>query len=189
MMFISSAKSQKQVKYPDIFFGVFNTFALPNLLTMMISRFILIIVACSLLALPSCRNRADNGDLPADVVSNPNTASGKPDMSALPVISFEKDFHDFGKLRSGEKVTYSFKFRNTGKNLLVISSVTSSCGCTISDYPRQPIKPGESNTIDVSFDSEGRQGLQNKTVTVFSNTQPATSQLRIKAIVVRPEDI
>jgi len=155
---------------------------------MLIFRFILILLAGCLLTISSCRNREETGDLPADVVSNPNTASGKPDKSAIPVISFEKDFHDFGKLRTGEKVTYSFKFKNTGKNLLVISSVTSTCGCTITDFPRQPIKPGESNTIDVSFDSEGRRGLQNKSVTVFSNTQPASSQLRISANVIRPED-
>jgi hypothetical protein len=107
----------------------------------------------------------------------------------MPAITFEKDFHDFGNLRSGEKVTFFFKFKNTGKSLLVISDVTTSCGCTISNYPKQPIKPGEESTVDVSFDSEGRHGIQNKTITVLSNTQPPTTTLRIKAIVVEPDDL
>jgi hypothetical protein len=130
-----------------------------------------------------------NNDLPANVVRNPNSASGKSDPGAMPAITFEKDFHDFGNLRSGEKVTFFFKFKNTGKSLLVISDVTTSCGCTISNYPKQPIKPGEEGTVDVSFDSEGRHGIQNKTITVLSNTQPPTTTLRIKANVVEPDDL
>jgi len=134
----------------------------------------------------SCGSKTQNTDLPADVVSNPNTASGKADMNKLPVISFEKDFHDFGKLFSGEQVSYSFKFKNTGKSLLLISNVVTSCGCTVSSYPKQPIKAGESGTIDVSFDSQGKHGLQTKTVTVQSNTQPPSTVLRIQSMVVEP---
>jgi len=137
----------------------------------------------------SCSNSGNDADLPADIVRNPNSASGKGDKSELPVITFEKDFHDFGNLRTGERVRYSFKFRNTGKTLLVISSVTSSCGCTVSDFPRQPIKPGDGGTIDVSFNSEGRRGIQNKSVTVFSNTQPPTTMLRIKAMINDPDNL
>jgi len=128
-------------------------------------------------------------DLPADVVTNPNSAGASYDKNALPILSFEKDFHDFGKLISGEQVTYSFKFKNTGKSLLIISNVSTSCGCTVSSFPKQPIKPGEGATIDVSFDSEGRHGLQSKTITVFSNTQPPNTTLRIQSQVVEAEDI
>jgi hypothetical protein len=149
---------------------------------------ILLCIFC-IAILMSCSQKGEDKDIPAGVVSNPNSASGKGDMKDLPVITFEKDFHDFGSLVSGEKVTYSFKFKNTGKELLVISNVSTSCGCTVSDYPRQPIKPGEGATIDVSYDSEGKHGLQNKTITVFSNTQPPTNILRIKASVVEPEDV
>jgi len=148
---------------------------------------LLLIIACVAFSLLSCSQKGGKDDIPADVVNNPNSANGIGDMKSLPVITFEKDFHDFGNLNSGEKVTYSFKFKNTGKSLLVISNVSTSCGCTVSDYPRQPIKPGEGSTIDVSFDSEGRHGFQNKTITVFSNTQPPTNLLRIKASVVEPE--
>lgn len=136
----------------------------------------------------SCSNR-NNQDLPGSVVNNPKSADGTYDKNALPVITFEKDFHDFGRLISGEQVTYSFKFKNSGKSLLVISDVSTSCGCTVSSFPKQPIKPGESSTIDVSFDSANRHGLQTKTVTVFANTQPPTATLRIQSNVVEPEDI
>jgi hypothetical protein len=136
----------------------------------------------------SCRSGNKSDDLPASVVTNPNSASGNK-LDALPVISFEKDFHDFGKLISGEQVTYAFKFKNSGKSLLLISNVSTSCGCTVSSFPKQPVKPGEGATIDVSFDSEGRHGLQTKSITVFSNTQPPTTTLRIQSQVVEPEDI
>jgi len=137
----------------------------------------------------SCNAHSDKNDLPAGVVTNPNSADGTYDKDALPVISFEKDFHDFERLVSGEQVTYAFKFKNTGKSLLIVSNVSTSCGCTVSSFPRQPIKPGEGASIDVSFDSSGRHGLQTKTVTVFCNTQPPTTTLRIKALVVEPEDL
>lgn len=136
-----------------------------------------------------CKSNTQNQDIPGSVIYNPKSAEGTVDQSKLPVIEFEKDFHDFGKLVSGDRVRYSFKFRNTGKTLLVISSVSTSCGCTVSDYPREPVKPGEGGTVDVSFDSEGRHGLQNKTVTVFSNTQPPTTTLRIQATVVESKDL
>jgi hypothetical protein len=137
----------------------------------------------------SCQSGNNSTDLPAGVVTNPNSADGTVDKDALPVISFEKDFHDFGKLIPGEQVTYSFKFKNTGKSLLIIANVSTSCGCTVSSFPKQPVKPGEGATIDVSFDSKDRHGLQTKTITVFSNTQPPSTTLRIQSMVVEPKDI
>ncbi len=120
-----------------------------------------------------------------------NTATGTADSAAapqskenMPVISFEEDTHDFGKLTAGEKVTYAFKFKNTGKSVLIISNVSTSCGCTVSSYPKKPIQPGETATVDVSFDSEGKQGFQSKSITVNTNADPATAYLHIKAQVV-----
>ncbi len=137
----------------------------------------------------SCGRRNGNTDLPGSIVTNPNSADGKSTAGGLPVISFEKDFHDFGKLISGEQVTYAFKFKNTGNSLLLISSVSTSCGCTVSSFPKQPIKPGEGATIDVSFDSQGKHGIQTKTVTVFANTQPPTTTLRIQSMVYEADEI
>ncbi|HAH57481.1 MAG TPA: DUF1573 domain-containing protein [Bacteroidales bacterium] len=106
----------------------------------------------------------------------------------MPFMEFEQDFHDFGKLIQGEKVSYGFKFTNTGKTDLIISKVSSSCGCTVPDYPKTPIRPGETKKIDVKFDTENRRGFQNKTVTIVSNAQPSTKVIRIKAQIVLPEE-
>ena len=111
------------------------------------------------------------------------------DKDNLPQISFEEDFHDFGKIKSGEKLTYAFKFKNTGKSVLIISNVSTSCGCTISAYPKQPIQPGEESSVDVSFDSSGRHGLQTKSITVYTNTFPTLTLLRIQSLIVESEDI
>lgn len=149
--------------------------------------FVAILVMFGLVS--SCSSRSGKeAEIPANIVDNPNTASGKTDPENLPKIEFEKDFHDFGKIIQGEKVTFAFKFKNTGKAMLLISTVSTSCGCTVSDYPKEPVKPGESGKIDVSFDSEGKRGPQNKTITVFANTQPNSAILRIQTMVMLPED-
>lgn len=126
-----------------------------------------------------------NKKLPGDVVSNPKTAEGA-EVNNLPVIEFVKDLHDFGKVIEGEKVSFGFRFKNTGKSDLVIAQVNSSCGCTVPGFPKTPIKPGEENVISVMFDSAGRKGVQNKTITVVTNCQPSNTVLRIKAMVIVP---
>ena len=128
---------------------------------------------------------SDSGKIPADVVNNPVSAKGNSEND-LPVIAFDKQEHDFGKLIQGEKVTYNFKFKNTGKTDLLISQVHSSCGCTVPDFPEEPIEPGKSGMIKVTFDSEGRSGIQNKAVTIVSNCQPNQTILKIKAKVINP---
>lgn len=149
----------------------------------------LLIIACAF-SLSSCNpKQSDKNLLPSDIVKNPNSASGINNADKMPVLEFESDFHDFGRVIQGEKVSFGFKFTNTGKSDLIISGVSSSCGCTVPDFPKTPIKPGNSHKIDVKFDSEGRRGYQNKTVTISSNTQPSTRVIRIKAEIVLPEEI
>ena len=126
--------------------------------------------------------------VPASVVNIPNSASGNNDQSVLPVMKFTLVEHDFGKIIQGEKVSYSFKFKNTGNSDLVIAKVSATCGCTASDYPRDPVRPGEEGVIEVSFDSSGKQGFQSKDLTIAANTQPSNTTLTIKAIVIIPEN-
>lgn len=128
----------------------------------------------------------DEESLSTDVVINPNTANGNPDQGSLPVIQFEETEHDFGRIIEGETVSFSFKFTNTGKTDLIIAEVSSSCGCTVPSYPKTPIRPGETGTIKVAFNSNGRRGYQNKNVVVISNTQPNATVIKIKAQVVNP---
>lgn len=147
--------------------------------------FLLLIVLLPVIFLSCNRSRDNNQLLPSDIVKNPNTASGNKDTN-MPVIEFERDMYDFGRILQGEKVSFGFKFKNSGKADLIISQVSSSCGCTVGSYPKEPIKPGESGKIEVKFDSEGRRGFQSKTVTVLSNSHPSASILRIKSQVVLP---
>lgn len=129
---------------------------------------------------------SDQAPLSADVVSNPNTASGEGDSTNLPILRFEETEHDFTRIIEGQTVSFGFKFKNTGKTDLVIADVSTSCGCTVPSYPKTPIGPGEEGVIKVAFNSQGRRGFQAKNVVVVANTQPNTTLLRIKAQVVAP---
>lgn len=140
----------------------------------------------SFLVLSGCNPGGQNGKetIPADLVNNPNSASGKVDKGSLPVIQFEDTEHDFGRIIEGESVSYNFNFKNTGKSDLIIAEVSTSCGCTVPSYPKTPIRPGESGVVKVAFNSNGKRGYQSKNVLVVSNTQPNTTEIRIKAQVV-----
>lgn len=139
--------------------------------------------AITVFLLASCGN--NNGSLPTDIVNNPKSADKQGKSHAE--ITFEKAEHDFGRLLQGEIVSYSFKFTNTGNAPLVISAVNKSCGCTASEYTKEPIAPGEGGQIKITYDSNGHSGIQSKTITVVTNTNPAATALRIKAEVVKPD--
>jgi hypothetical protein len=95
------------------------------------------------------------------------------------VISFNEYEHDFGRIAEGEKVACTFTFENTGKGVLVVTSVTTSCGCTVPKYETKPVSPGGKGTLEVIFDSYGRSGRQTKTITVNSNATKKVVLLRI----------
>jgi hypothetical protein len=130
--------------------------------------------------------KAASDPLSTDVVTNPASASGAASQ-AIAKMAFERDTYDFGKITQGEKVEYAFKFKNTGEADLVISSASGSCGCTVPEYPKEPVKPGAEGVINVVFDSEGKTGTQHKTVTLIANTVPNNTVLNIKGEVIVPE--
>ncbi|MEI9919022.1 MAG: DUF1573 domain-containing protein [Bacteroidota bacterium] len=101
----------------------------------------------------------------------------------LPSFKFERITYDFGAIKEGDKVAYSYKFQNTGDAPLIIQNVQPTCGCTAPDWSKEPIPAGGSGFVKVEFDSNGKQGLQNKTVTVSANTWPKTLVLRFSAQV------
>jgi Protein of unknown function (DUF1573) len=101
----------------------------------------------------------------------------------LPVLIFEKLEHDFGTITEGQKVTHTYKFKNTGSAPLIIQNAQPSCGCTAPDWTREPIPVGGSGFVKAEFDSKGKPGMQNKSITVTSNTYPKTTQLKFKANV------
>ncbi|MDI1355604.1 MAG: DUF1573 domain-containing protein [bacterium] len=145
-----------------------------------------LIFAASLLVLMSCENKSDQGKVGSEDVSNSASADGTTN-SNLPEIKFEEEVFDFGRITQGEKVSHAFAFKNIGKKNLIISGASGSCGCTVPEWPKEPIKAGESGVIDVVFSSEGKRGLQEKTVTVVTNCEPATRIIRIKTEIIVAE--
>jgi hypothetical protein len=101
----------------------------------------------------------------------------------LPQLTFANESHDFGTISEGDVVETEFKFTNTGKGPLIISSAQGSCGCTVPEYPNEPVAPGEEGVIKVSFNSAGKPNQQSKTVTLTTNSVPSTKVLTITANV------
>lgn len=127
--------------------------------------------------------------LSTDLVNNPRSAEGMDTaaFNALPTMDFKDTMHDFGTMHEGEVSTYDFEFKNNGKNPLIISSATGSCGCTVPSYSREPIQPGQSSTMKVQFNSTGKIGHQEKSVTISTNSKRGTHMLYIKAEVPNEE--
>ncbi len=96
-----------------------------------------------------------------------------------PHIKFETSSYDFGDIVQGDKVEYTFKFTNDGDAPLIISNVLTTCGCTASDWPKEPIAPGASSEIDVTFNSTGKIGHQNKVITIMSNASNNPERVKI----------
>lgn len=132
-------------------------------------------------------NNSENKGITTDLIKNPVTASGETNNSSMPEIKFEKDTHDFGLLLQGEKVSYTFKFKNIGKGDLIIKDATATCGCTVPKFSRKPIPSGGEGEIEVIFDSNNRTGRQLKTVTVWTNCQPNQAKLQIVSEIVVPK--
>jgi hypothetical protein len=99
-------------------------------------------------------------------------------------IKWEKLSYDFGEIPYNKPIQVNFSFKNPGMIPLIISDVKTSCGCTVADFPKQPITSGASGTISVTFDAKS-PGYQSKTVTVYSNSQEGMTELYIKGVVVK----
>jgi hypothetical protein len=115
--------------------------------------------------------------------SSDNAGSDHPKSGNVEIIFKEYD-HDFGKVAEGEKVAWIFAFENKGTADLVVTSATTSCGCTVPKYDTRPISPGEGGNLEVVFDTSGRNGKQTKTITVKSNASVPVVILKITAEVV-----
>lgn len=142
------------------------------------------VLAFVLLSCNSKESKPGDG-VSANDVSNTASAEGS-SKSDLPDIKFEEEEHDFGRITQGEKVSFAFKFKNTGKSNLLITSAAGSCGCTIPEWPKEPIAPGKEGKINVVFSSDGKSGMQEKTITIVTNCEPSTKVVRIKTDVIVP---
>jgi len=135
------------------------------------------LIAAGLL-LSACNN--------SDKANSSATTAGKSavDTANMPVMKFDTTIHNFGKITQGSKVTYDFKFINTGKSPLIITEAHASCGCTVPQWPHTPVKPGEKANIHVVFDSGAKKGLQDKEITITANTNPAENRVHLIGEVV-----
>jgi hypothetical protein len=112
------------------------------------------------------------------MVSNPTV------VRSQAAFSFTNRWHDFGDVVQGEKVVHTFTFKNTGKDPLIINAVQPTCGCTVTEWTRTPIPPGQNGEITVTFDSKAALNQQNKTVTVVSNASTGNERLYLRGNVL-----
>ena len=105
------------------------------------------------------------------------------DNRAKTTVNFAGYEHDFGNIKQDTENKYTFRFTNTGKEPLIIESATGSCGCTVPNYPKEPVAPGAQGSIEVVYKPGKQENAQQKTVTVVANTEPKQTILRIKANV------
>lgn len=118
-----------------------------------------------------------------------NSANTNADSTALaedihgPRIKFDTALFNFGNILQGEQVSTVFRFTNVGDENLILQRVETSCGCTVPEYDREPVAPGESGSIRVRFDSDGKEGQQYKTVKVISNCKDNIFDLVVTGMV------
>ncbi len=139
--------------------------------------FLLLFTASAILV--SCNNTdkatTQSGTDTASAVSQTSAVEPNKDVA----IAFKSNNYDFGKITAGEKVTHDFEFTNTGSAPLIISNASAACGCTVPDYPKEPIAPGKSGIIKVVFNSAGKTGMQHKVVTLTTNANPPLTEIYI----------
>ena len=135
-----------------------------------------IFVICFSLLLGSLVSNAQQEEA-KDNSNNPNA----------PEIKFEEEVHDFGTIPFAGNGVCDFKFTNSGKEPLIISNARGSCGCTVPKWPKEPIMSGQSNSINVSYDTK-RPGPFTKTVTITSNAKTASKTITIKGVVMSQEE-
>jgi hypothetical protein len=119
----------------------------------------------------------------SNIVRNPVTADGPIDTINIAKIQFDQLIYTFGSVKEGTVVKQSFSFTNTGRVPLLINDCRSTCGCTVPEWPKKAIMPGESGSITVQFNTEGRKYDQDRPVTIIANTYPKNTIIRLQGFV------
>jgi len=150
----------------------------------MTNRILCIAALALIIGLQACtktKNVTETANSAAEEVAN-STEAITPEQPTT-TLSWDKEEHDFGNIMEGDKVLTKFEFTNTGNEPMIISSAKGACGCTVPQWPKEPIAPGEKGTIDVEFNSKNKPGQQTKMVTIQANTNPNPMRIKIKAQV------
>lgn len=119
----------------------------------------------------------------ADIIRSPVSANEPLDTVNVAKMTFEETRYDFGEVQEGDIVEHVFAFTNTGKSPLIINSARSTCGCTVPEWPKEPIAPGESGVINVRFNTKNKKNKQTKPVTITANTYPTTTKVFVTGFV------
>ena len=139
------------------------------------------------LSLMSCESSLDKKIITTELVNSPLTANKNAAKVSTPNIEMLETSFDFGEIQQGESVTHEFILKNSGDAELIITAAKGSCGCTVPEWPKSPISEGEEAVIKVTFNSAGKSGKQNKTVTLVSNSIPNTKVITINGNVIVPQ--
>ena len=133
--------------------------------------------------LPLISSCVHDKNINSDLLENPLTIDGISKSINTPQITINSPVFDFGEVNEGEKLEHTFLIKNTGEANLVISSAKTSCGCTVPKFPKDPILPNQQAEVIVVFNTKGKFGKQNKTITLLTNTVPRAKVLTIKGYV------
>ncbi len=159
----------------------------------MIKNAITIITIAAIFAMVSCKKNEGTSEvrldeknmvLPQDANGNIIVPKKVYKKGEYPEIAIEEANFDFGTINQGDKVEHIFKFKNTGKNDLIVINAQASCGCTIPEWTKDYIKPGAGGEIKIIFNSEGKSGEVTKTVTLTTNTEAAREIITFKTNIL-----
>jgi len=132
----------------------------------------------------SCNNQTHNtNENNTDKTLATHVSQSSENENLAPVMTFKETEFDFGTAVEGDILKHSFSFTNTGNAPLIIVNAKGSCGCTVSDWPKEPIAPGATKEMLVTFNTNGKPNLQSKQVTITTNTTAEKQVLKIKAMV------
>ena len=162
-------------------------------------KYILPILTALILSLSACNSETKTADAVEETTTTPTkveaiptqpqsikeTAPTTTTVAATTSMTVDRKVHDFGAISDQAPVTTKFTLTNTGSEPLIITQAKGSCGCTVPKKPEAPILPGETGEIEVTFNPKGKNGAQNKTVTIIANTQPANTVINVKSTVTK----
>ena len=134
-----------------------------------------LLVLCALTMVYSCKKR---GELPAELKLSAELIKDTTEIEYL-----DSTVYYFDTIQQGDKVEHTFRILNKGPHNFIIAHAAGSCGCTVPDYPKEPVKPGDTAVIHVTFNSAGKEMEQSKSVTLTCNTLQHSEMLYLKGYV------
>jgi len=148
-------------------------------------KFALLSLAISAFAV-SCQNKEEATTQTTDpnAAVQPSAQTPEAPVGPTTTVTFDESQISFGTIQEGEVVNQVFTFKNTGTEPLILSDARGSCGCTVPEWPKEPIAPGETGEITVQFNSAAKKGKRSQKVTITANTNPPQSFIYLTGEVV-----